>query len=83
MNSLRQCFVGARNLLGVALDGIVGDDLKRLICEKLDRLVVSQHSSSNLRSLGVQHDRDLLVRSLLQGLPEVVNTLTMCFVVSV
>ena len=82
MHSLGQCFVGARNLLGVTLDGIISDDFKSLIRDKLNWLVVSQHTSSDLRSLSIEHDGNLLIWSLLEGLSQVVNTLTMRFVIS-
>ena len=68
--------VGAGNARVVTFDGVVGDDLQRLSCDELNRLVVDEQSSADLRALRVKHDSASLVRALLECLSQVGHGLT-------
>ena len=83
VHSLWQRFVGASDLLCIALKCVVSGYLQLLASNELDWLVISQHASSDLRSLGVKHDADLFVRSLFECFLQVLNTLSVSLVVTV
>lgn len=80
---LGKTLVGTSDLGVVSLDGVVSHDLQGLSSLDVDWLVVSKESSSDLWSLGVEHDSAVLVWSLLEGLSQVVDRLGMSLVVSV
>ena len=82
-NSLGKALVGTGNSGVITLLRVVCNDLKSLAGGELDWLVVSQHSSSDLWSLGVEHDGAGLVWSLLEGLSQVVEGHTVSLVVTV
>lgn len=77
LNALGKSFVRAGDSLVVSLDRVISHDQQLLSCSQIHRLVVSEHTSSDLRALSVQHDSASLVGSLLQSLLNIIDSLTM------
>lgn len=82
LDGCAETFVRASNLGVVSLKGIVSGDDQFLVLDEFDCLVVLQHSSSDFRSLGVEHDGARLSWSLLQSLSQVGNRSSVGLVVS-
>jgi hypothetical protein len=82
-DGLWKTLVRASDLGGISLDGVVDDDLERLTCNDINRLVVPVEARSNLWTLGVQHHGAILIWSCLQSLLQVLQRLSMRLVVSV
>ena len=76
VDGLGEVLVGAGNASGVTLDVVISNDLKFLASLKSDGLSLLEHTSADLRALGVEHDGASLVGALLEGLSQVVNRLT-------
>ena len=60
----------------VSFELIVGTDNEVLVCDYINWFVIYEHSSADLRALRVKHDAAGFVRSLLQGFPQVFDTLS-------
>ena len=75
--------VRAHNLVLVALIGEVGDDLEALAGNNVDGLAVLEQTSADLGTLGIEQKSALLVRSLLEGFTQVLNTLAVALMVTV
>ena len=80
---MRQTLVRARKSSVVTLDGVVSDDLKSLANNEVDWLSLLQDSSADFRTLGVKHQGDGLVGSLLESGLQVVYRCLVRFVVTV
>lgn len=60
----------------VSFELIVGTDNEVLAVYQVDWLVIYEHSSADFGALRVKHDAAGLVRSLLQGFPQVFDALS-------
>lgn len=78
-----QAWVGAGDDSVVTLDSVVGRDFKGLVLLEFNALAVDEHASTDLRTLGVEHEGDVLVRTLLEGLVEACDLLAVGFVITV
>jgi len=54
-----------------------------LSSQQLDRFAITQHTSSDLRSLGIEHYGAALIRALLKCFTQVIKRGPMCLVVAV
>jgi hypothetical protein len=72
----------ASNLLVVSFDGKVSYNFECLSSYQIDWLWISQESSSDLWTLGVQHHSASLIRSFLKGHLEVLDALAMSFMIA-
>ena len=73
LHGLGKRLVRAGNAGVVTFQRVVRDDVERLALNQLDGLAVLVHARADFGSLRVEHNRAVLVGSLLEGFTEVVH----------